>query len=60
LLAQSLSLEQPLLHALAPQVYGEHMVVVGAGQEPVPAQLAAAVATPEAQLAERQLVDEPG
>lgn len=43
------------MHAVAPQTYGVHVCVDGAGQLPAPSQLAAAVATPLAQLALRQL-----
>src|SRR5581483_6783531 len=50
---QSLSALQVALHAVAPQTYGEQVVVTAAGQLPVPVQFAAAVATPLVQLALR-------
>jgi hypothetical protein len=46
------------LHAVAPHTYGEQVVVTGAGQEPAPSQLAAAVAVPDAQLAARHEVED--
>src|SRR5579862_2231453 len=48
------------LHAVAPQTYAPHDVLTGAGQEPAPLQLAAAVATPFVQLAARHEVDPDG
>jgi hypothetical protein len=53
---QSVSVEQVVLHAVAPQTYGLQEVVTGAGQAPAPSQLAAAVAVPLEQVAVRQLV----
>jgi hypothetical protein len=52
--AQSVFVEQVVVHAVAPQMNGVQLVVVAAGQLPAPSQLAAAVATPDAQLAARQ------
>ena len=49
---QSLSFPQEPLQAVAPQTYGLHWVVEGAGHEP-PLQLAAAVAVPLLQEAPR-------
>jgi hypothetical protein len=40
-------------HAASTQRYGAHAVVAGAGQLPMPSQVAAAVALPSAQLAVR-------
>jgi hypothetical protein len=57
---QSPSEAQLLLHANVPHTYGEQGVVTGAGQEPVPLQLAPAVWVPELQPAARQIVVEPG
>jgi hypothetical protein len=51
---QSVSTVQLVLQAVAPQAYGVQAVVLGAGQEPAPLQLAAAVAVPLLQLALRQ------
>ena len=53
---QSVSAVQVVLQAVAPQMNGVQLVVVAAGQVPVPVQVAAAVATPLAQLAARQEV----
>ena len=53
---QSVSAVQVVLQAVAPQMNGVQLVVVAAGQVPVPVQVAAAVATPLAQLAARQAV----
>jgi hypothetical protein len=52
--AQSASAAQLVLQAVAPQAKGAQAEVAGAGQLPAPSQLAAAVAVPEAQEAERQ------
>ena len=57
---QSLSAPQVVLQAVAPQTYGLHAEVTGAGQAPAPLQLAAAVAVPLEQLALRQLVVDAG
>jgi hypothetical protein len=57
---QSESLEQLVRHAVVPQTNGAHVVVETEGHEPAPLQLAAAVAVPEEQLADRQLVELPG
>jgi hypothetical protein len=57
---QSASLEHAVLQAVAPQTYGAQAVVAGAGQDPVPAQLAAAVSVPPLHDAERHWVDAPG
>src|SRR6185369_17820133 len=48
---QSVSAAQVVLHAVVPQVKGAQLVVTGAGQTPLPLQLAEAVATPAVQLA---------
>jgi hypothetical protein len=50
---QSESALQLALHAVAPQTYGAHGLVVGAGHPPVPSQLAACVSIPPAQLEAR-------
>jgi ribonuclease E len=50
---QSVSAPQVVLQAVAPQTSGVQLVVVAAGQLPAPSQLAAATATPLAQLAAR-------
>ena len=57
---QSVSALQVVLQAVAPQTYGLHAEVTGAGHDPLPVQDAAAVAVPPEQLALRQLVDPPG
>jgi hypothetical protein len=44
---------QVVLQAVAPQMYGLHDEVLGAGHEPAPLQFAEAVAVPEEQLALR-------
>jgi hypothetical protein len=41
---------------VVPQTYGSHAAVTGAGHDPAPSQVAAAVAVPPEQLASRQLV----
>jgi hypothetical protein len=54
---QSVSAVQLALHAVGPHTNALQLLVTGAGQgPPEPVQLAAAVATPLAQLAARQLV----
>jgi len=50
---QSASTLQLVAHEVAPQMYGVHAIVLGAGQAPAPSQLAAAVAVPLLQLAPR-------
>lgn len=57
---QSPSTEHDVLHAVAPQLYGVHAVVTAAGQLPAPSHVAAAVAIPEAQLADRHDVEDGG
>ena len=52
--AQFAEVVQLVVQAVAPQMNGEQLVVTAAGQLPVPVQVAAAVATPPAQLAARQ------
>jgi hypothetical protein len=47
---QSVSALQLVLHAVAPQTYGAHALVVGKGHAPLPSQLAASVSIPTAQL----------
>src|SRR5256885_1466634 len=50
---QSASALQVVLHAVAPQTYWSQAVTTAAGQAPAPVQLAAAVASPAAQVAPR-------
>jgi hypothetical protein len=57
---QSASAAQVVLHAVVPQTYAPHDCVVTAGQEPLPAQLAASVSIPLLHEAVRHCVDEPG
>jgi hypothetical protein len=58
--AQSASAVHVVRHDVDPQVKGAHVLVVADGHAPAPLQLAEAVAIPLAQLAARQLVEEPG
>jgi hypothetical protein len=44
--AQPAVLEHVVLHAVAPQLYGEQLVVVGGAHVPVPSQTAVPVAVP--------------
>jgi len=55
-LAQSDATVQVVLQAVGPHTYGSQFAVLGAGQAPLPLQVAAAVATPLVQLALRQEV----
>jgi hypothetical protein len=57
---QSPSPAQVVLQAVAPQTYAPHDCVTRAGQEPVPAQLAAIVSTPPLQEGARHCVAAPG
>ena len=56
MLTHWVSAEQVVRQAVAPHTRGEHAVVTGAGHAPEALQLAAAVATPLAQLADRHEV----
>jgi hypothetical protein len=53
-------LEQPPAHAVPEHVLGAQLTVCAAGQAPAPVQLAASVAVPLVQLADRQDVLAPG
>jgi hypothetical protein len=57
---QSASLAHVVLHAVAPQAYAPQELVVRAGHEPSPAQLAATVSTPSEHDGARHCVDDPG
>jgi hypothetical protein len=57
--AQSVSLAHWSLHDVPPHAYGAHCFVTGAGQFPWPSQVAGNVAISLAQLAWRQVTDEP-
>jgi hypothetical protein len=59
-LLQSPSAAHVVLHAVAPQAYAPQDCVARAGQEPVPAQLAAIVSTPPLQDGARHCVEAPG
>jgi hypothetical protein len=59
--AQSLAVAHAVVHAFvaASHAYGAHALVIGAGQLPMPSQLAGSVWTPFVQLGARQPTDGP-